>query len=257
MTGRYAVRFASNSVEAITRPFREVQALAECELEILRGIGDQRKRHAAGDELATEGDPTPPPCLIHSGWACRQRTLADGRRQILAFLLPGDSIGLTWRRTPEASSIVALTALETIDVRRMASAIDAGESPGLAGAVRIIEAREQFRLIDQIVRLGRQRAYERTAHLLLELHQRLAIVGLGENQRFALPLSQEILADALGLSMVHVNRILQQLRRERLIELRSGVAILLNAKQLTEIAEYRADPMTAPPPHQVERPAAA
>jgi CRP-like cAMP-binding protein len=78
------------------------------------------------------------------------------------------------------------------------------------------------------------------AHFFLELQRRLEVTGLGDSQRFPLPLTQEILADALGLSIVHVNRTLQHLRREQLIELRSGVAILLQPAALAQIADYRA-----------------
>ena len=88
-------------------------------------------------------------------------------------------------------------------------------------------------------RLGRQTGYERTAHLLLELGDRLAAAGLGDGRRFPMPLTQESLADALGLSVVHVNRILQQLRRERLIELRSGEAVLIERDLLVGVADYR------------------
>jgi len=257
MNSLFALGGALNPHELVALPFRSVQSLADRELEVLRSIGDQRKRYSAGDEIVAEGTQAPRPSVIRSGWACRQRVLADGRRQILTFLLPGDPIGLTRCRTPEPTSIVALTAVETMDAKRIAGAVEGGECPGLANALSIIEAREQFRLIDHVVRLGRQSAYERMAHLLLELQQRLAIVGLGDSHRFPLPLSQDVLADLLGLSMVHVNRILQQLRRERLIELRSGVAVLLDADQLMDIAEYRPAQVTAARARPAGRPAAA
>ena len=169
--------------------------------------------------------------------------LPDGRRQIFSFLLPGDGFGLSRRPGPELSTVAALTALETVDAEPMLDAIHAGKAPGLARALSGIEPLEQTQLFDHMVRLGRQTAYERVAHFLLELQRRLEVVGLGDNQRFPLPLTQEILADALGLSIVHVNRTLQQLRRERLIELRSGVAILLERELLASIADYRLPPL--------------
>jgi CRP-like cAMP-binding protein len=101
------------------------------------------------------------------------------------------------------------------------------------------EILEDALLLDHAVRLGRLTAFERVAHFLLELQQRLEIAGLGDRQRFPLPLTQEILADALGLSIVHVNRTLQQLRRTGLIELRSGVAILVQPDALAKLCDYR------------------
>jgi CRP-like cAMP-binding protein len=153
--------------------------------------------------------------------------------------LPGDHLGLGRRPGPELSSVTALTALETADAEPLRAALQAGSAPGLARALAGAEPIEQTQIFDHMVRLGRQTAYERVAHFLLELQHRLEIVGLGDAQRFPLPLTQEILADALGLSIVHVNRTLQQLRRERLIELRSGVAILLERELLANIADFR------------------
>jgi CRP-like cAMP-binding protein len=238
MTSRLTPRSASRPLEVVVRRWRALSALSDAELDVLRGLGERRERHVAGEELAPEGGLPGRPRFIVSGWACRQRVLPDGRRQIFSFLLPGDSLALG-RRGPELSSIAALTALEAIDAEPLLDVIHSGRAPGLARALAAIEPIEQMQLFDHMVRLGRQTAYERVAHFLLELQRRLEIVGLGDSQRFPLPLTQEILADALGLSIVHVNRTLQQLRRERLIELRSGVAILLDRELLSSIADYR------------------
>ncbi len=97
---------------------------------------------------------------------------------------------------------------------------------------------EQVRLLDHVVRLGRQTAYERVAHLLLELYERARLLGDADGGRFSLPLTQEVLADALGLSVVHVNRVLQQLRRDGYVELRTGQARLLNLSALTRLCDF-------------------
>jgi len=183
---------------------------------------------------------------VVSGWASRQRVLPDGRRQIFSFILPGEPIGLGRRPSaPALGSIVALTALETVDAEPLLEAAVSGRAPGLAQFIVRAQHTDDALLLDHLVRLGRQTAYERVAHFLLELQHRLQLSGLGDSQRFPLPLTQEIMADVLGLSIVHVNRTLQQLRREKLIELRSGVAILLRRELLVSISEYR--PATAPP----------
>jgi CRP-like cAMP-binding protein len=218
---------------------RALGPVSEAEVDFLRTLAERRERHVAGDELASEGGEPARARLILSGWACRQRVLPDGRRQIFAFLLPGDAIGLNPRQGAEPSTISALTAMETVEAEPLAKAVQSGRTPGLARALVAAEAAEHGLLLDHMVRLGRQTAYERVAHFLVELQRRLEIVGLGDSQRFPLPLTQEILADALGLSIVHVNRTLQQLRREQLIELRSGVAILLEPETLASIAGYR------------------
>jgi CRP-like cAMP-binding protein len=226
-------------LEPVLRRLRAYSALSEAEQEFLRTLMDRRERVPAGEELVPDGGLADPPRFILSGWACRQRVLSDGRRQIFSFLLPGDSIGLRTRASAELAPICTLTAVEVVAADPVLEAIRSGRAPGLARAVAAAEVAEQALILDQMVRLGRQTAYERVAHFLLELQNRLEVAGLGDGQRFPLPLTQEILADALGLSIVHVNRTLQQLRREGLIELRSGVAILLQRDTLLRIADYR------------------
>ncbi|MEJ0059028.1 MAG: helix-turn-helix domain-containing protein [Terricaulis sp.] len=189
-------------------------------------------------------DPALPRFLI-SGWACRYRMLSDGRRQIFAVVLPGDSIGLSERGRPLGQcGVITMTPCRTIGASSflMASANPAHNA--LKRAQEAASALEASFLLDQIVRLGRQTAMERLAHLLLELQWRLAQVGLTHERQFPLPLTQEVLADTTGLSIVHVNRTLQQMRRERLIELRHSMVTLLEPEQLARIADYRApDPM--------------
>ena len=93
---------------------------------------------------------------------------------------------------------------------------------GLAEAVAMMSYADEINLRDQIVRLGRQTAYERLVHLVLEFHSRLQAIDMVDGNTFSLPLTQEILADALGLSVVHINRTLQQVRRDRLLDMRGG-----------------------------------
>ncbi len=165
------------------------------------------------------------PMFLLSGWACLAHSLRDGRRQIVAFLLPGDGIGFDLlTRSQHAVQAVALTPLRARSTQPGFSPASEGLSRALAGAA----AAQQARLIDQIVRLGRQTAYERMAHLLLELHGRLAEIGEARGESFHLPIKQEVLADALGLSLVHVNRTLQQMRRDGLIDMRGAQLTLLN-----------------------------
>ena len=88
------------------------------------------------------------------------------------------------------------------------------------------------------MRLGRQTASGRFAHLMLELHERLARVGLADESCFAMPLTQEALADVLGFSVVHVNRTVQQLRRDCLLDVRSGTVVLMQRECLQDLASW-------------------
>jgi len=238
MTGRFNTHLGVRPIDPILRRLRSLANLTESDVDLVRGCAERRERHGPGEQLTAEGEPAGPPRFVVSGWACRQRLLPDRRRQIFSLLLPGDSFG--FGGAPALSSLVALTALETLDASAVQEAAWRGASPGLARALAASDLLVDALLLDHAMRLGRLTAFERVAHFLLELQQRLEIAGLGDRQRFPLPLTQEILADALGLSIVHVNRTLQQLRRAGLIELRSGVAILLEPESMARSCDYRA-----------------
>lgn len=236
------------TVDPVLRRLTAAVALSEADIQVIRRLAERRFRHRSGDEIYAEGDTARRPRFVISGWASAQRVLADGRRQILGFALPGDGLGLYPRMAPPVlNSVFATTALETVDAQPVLDLVRSGESPGLLRAFAAAARAEDALLLDSVVRLGRQTAYERVAHFLLEIHDRLALAGLSDSQHFPLPLTQEILGDALGLSIVHVNRTLQQLRRDKLIEWRSGVAVLLQRDLLVRIADYRSSVRSAPP----------
>lgn len=188
------------------------------------------------------------PLLVVSGWACRNVDLSDGRRQIVELLGPGDFIGLTpLSRSGVAANITPITKL------RVASALDLRlllqerrRYPGLVASLDRVAAEGEASLIAQIARAGRMTAYERLAHFLLEINHRLSGRGLSDAGLFALPVTQEILADTLGLSTVHTNRTLQQMRREGVIKFAQGQMRLLNIPALTAASGFRAFPSDAP-----------
>ncbi|HEX8233373.1 MAG TPA: Crp/Fnr family transcriptional regulator [Caulobacteraceae bacterium] len=223
------------------RRMSALAALTQADRALIAALPPARERYMAGEDLFEEGAAVGQARIIVSGWGCRMRLLPDGRRQIFMILLPGDAIGLCARPEPLAlSTTVALTRLETVDASSIAEAIgsDSAAHAGLSAAVKVSSGVEEAGLLDHITRLGRQTAFERTAHLLLELRHRLNIAGLADGRRFPLPLTQEVLSDVLGLSIVHVNRTIQQLRRENLIVLRSGSVELINPERLAEIAAF-------------------
>ncbi|HTI67268.1 MAG TPA: helix-turn-helix domain-containing protein [Caulobacteraceae bacterium] len=229
-------------MDPVLRRFATLATLAPNEIALVERLAGQREECRAGAELLAEGATVRPPRLIVSGWAVRQRLLPDGRRQIFSFLVPGDGVGFCLRPHPLAlAATIALTRVETVDASSIRlAAKDPEAHPGLTRILETAGHIDEARLLDNVVRLGRQTAYERVAHLLLELRDRLVAAGLADERRFPLPATQEVLADALGLSVVHINRILQQLRREKLIELHSGRVVLLNPDLLTAISDYRA-----------------
>jgi CRP-like cAMP-binding protein len=111
-------------------------------------------------------------------------------------------------------------------------------TPRLATAVLWAASRDEAMVVEHLVDIGRRNALERTAHFLLELGARLKLVGLGTKDGYACPLSQYLLADALGLSAVHINRVLRQLREEGLLTFRSGQVIFDDFGRLVKMADF-------------------
>ncbi len=214
--------------------------LSPTELRVIEDLCSSARSFPARSELLSTGAIQSPQLLL-SGWACYHRLLGDGRRQIVSFILPGDAIGSMLNSgLPATCTVVALTSVATIDARSLVAAAEDRQAPsGLSHLVRIMTARDEQGLRDHVVRLGRQTAYERMVHLLLDFHDRLGAAGLSEHSCFSLPLTQETLADALGLSVVHVNRTLQQIRRDGLLELRGGSVTLLQPERMAVIADWR------------------
>ena len=223
-------------METVIARLDALRPLTAPERQLISGLAGRTRSVEAGVCLMEEGDPIAAPVYVLSGWASRQRILPDGRRQIVSFVLPGEGSGLCRRPRPLAfTSTVALTALVVTD----ASPVLDEASPvaeGLSDALLRAAALDEHRLISQVVRLGRQTAYERVCSLLLELGERLQEVGLGGRDDFELPVTQEVLSDALGLSVVHVNRTLQMLRRDGLITLSGGRVRVLDPARLQQEA---------------------
>jgi len=215
--------------------------LSPAEIALLETLPLAPQDVGAGTELIVEGRLLDTPRLLVSGWACRFRMLPDGRRQIFDFILPGDMYGLCLR--PQAIALttaITLTQAQIADASALWVAIKErpDEFPGLSDACHNTASLEEAYLLNQLVRVGRQTAYERTAHLILEIHDRLNAVGLADGPTIPMPLTQETIADALGLSVVHLNRTLQLLRRDHLIESRAGFVKLLQPEQLADVADF-------------------
>ncbi len=232
------------SDNAVALRLGRLARLSSVETDILRDLSQAARHHPAQAELFVEGRVQAPLVLL-SGWACHQRILGDGRRQIVRFLLPGDVIGsLTRPNLPGSSAALALTPVVVADAKPLLQQTDDTGAPlsGLAEAVALMSYADEINLRDQVVRLGRQTAYERLVHLILEFHSRLQAIGMVDGDTFSLPLTQEVLADALGLSVVHINRTLQQVRRDRLLEMRGGQVTLRQIDLMRAMADWASPP---------------
>lgn len=189
------------------------------------------------NELVRHGEALTRPSLILSGWAARIRDLSDGRRQLLYLMLPGDLIGAS--ACDDAVAATSVVAISEVTLCRLPRRSELACGAGLLKAYNASCALDESYLLAQITRLGRLNAHERIADLLLELHDRLALAGLAGGGRLPLPLTQEMIADMLGLTSVHVNRMLQQLRREGSITLAGGMVMIHDPAGLADLVEYR------------------
>jgi CRP-like cAMP-binding protein len=228
---------------AALRNLASITRLSDEERALIRRLCVFQEAVPAGQPFDPDGRAASPR-LILSGWACRQRILADGQRQIFGFLLPGDSVGLSLDPRPlDETTIIALTRVEYVDalMLREILALQDPRHDRLRRALATSRRYEETCLLNHVVRLGRQSAQARLAHLLLELRDRLQRAGLCTSDRLHLPLTQETLADALGLSLVHVSRTLGQMRRGRLIAMQSGWVTLLDEAHLRAASDYGVD----------------
>jgi len=188
--------------------------------------------------IIREGDRPDHVHLVVEGWAARYKLLPDGARQITAFLLPGDFCDLHITILNEMDhSIATLTRAKVAFIPR--ARMDAiTDRAGIAKAFWWATLVDEAVLRAWIVNIGRREAVEAVGHLLCELYCRMKLVGLTTDHQFELPLTQEELGDALGLTAVHINRVLQRLRADKLIALESGALKILDYQGLEALAGF-------------------
>ena len=237
---RIAAYKQSQLSNAVLLRLRQLALLTLQELQILQGLPQTARHHPAQTELCLAGR-VQSPLMLLSGWVCCQRIIGDGRRQIVRFILPGDAVGsIAHSSKPAPTAAVALTPVVVTDARVLLRATNevGGCLPGFAGALAALACADENGMNNQVVRLGRQTAYERIVHLMMEFHDRLRTVELVDGNTFSMPLTQEVLGDALGLSVVHFNRTLQQIRRDKLLDIRSGVVTLHQPELMRTVADW-------------------
>lgn len=192
--------------------------------------------------LVNQGEPRTTSYLLLDGWAAHTKILPDGSRQILSFLMPGDLIGVFAPVAPYATSnVMSLTGLRVIPFASSALLDAIGASPNLGIALAWVAAREEEILAEHLVSLGRRTARERVAHLFLELWVRMRVRGLADGNPLPIPMTQAIIADAMGLSVVHVNRVLRRLASEGVLEVERRTATILDLDRLQRIAGFTED----------------
>ena len=194
---------------------------------------------AAKRNIISEGERPEYIHLVVEGWAARYKLLANGARQIVALLIPGDFCDLhTTILGHMDHGIISLTACQVAYIP--AAQIDelTSHHNGLTKALWWSTLVDEGVLRSWVVNAGRRDAYQRIAHLMCEMHLRMKMIGLVTEDQLGLPLTQDELADATALTPVHVNRTLQRLRNEGLITFRSGLLTVLDMPGLQRAAGF-------------------
>jgi len=190
-------------------------------------------------DLVSEGDR---PRLVHlvlDGWGCQYKSLPDGKRQIVGFFVPGDFCDLNiYILKAMDHSIGAITRLKVAMITPDEMHALTADRPRITQALWWHELVTTAIQREWTVNLGQRSAYERLGHLLVELYLRLKTVGRADDGRCDFPLTQNDLADATGLTAVHVNRTLQELRSDRLIELERKQLQILDLERMMDVAMF-------------------
>src|SRR5581483_8683625 len=207
----------------VTRLLSHVD-LSAADLDSLDGIIDGELTIRKRRDLVIDGYEYRKLCFVKEGYAVRYKLLRNGKRQILNVVLPGDIIGL-----PGSFYERAVYSVIAISYQR----------PQFGLALSWIAVHEATTYAEHIIDVGRRTPIERLSHFLLELHARLFAVGRAEPARFTLPFSQEVMADVLGLSVPHLNRMMQRLRAEKLIADRERTVEFIDAAAMQALAHFQ------------------
>lgn len=222
--------------------FRKLQSIGDpmpAEKRALAALRPTIRILDAQEDIVCEGDKPNMVCLILEGFACRYATVPSGRRQILSFHIPGD--------IPDIQGLFIKVMdhnLATLTPARIAAIPHDAMRELIDNNHRIAHLLWRNSLVDAaifrqwIVGIGRRTAYARFAHLICEFAMRMDAVGLMQRGACVMPFTQGDLADALGLSNVHVSRVLGQLRKQGLFTWQDGVLTIKSWERLQKVAEF-------------------
>ncbi|MGI4745612.1 MAG: Crp/Fnr family transcriptional regulator [Janthinobacterium lividum] len=197
------------------------------------------RKFPASYDLILEGDPPGPVFVVLSGWACRYKILPGGSRQIISFMMPGDFCDMHGAVLDEMDhSVATLTEAEVVAIPREKMETLAEVRSNLAKAFWWTQLVDEGVLRATIVSMGRRTSVERVAHLLCELSFRMRNIGIATAETFVMPFTQIILADAVGLTPVHVNRIIRKLRTRGALVPSVGTLVIANLTLLAQIAGF-------------------
>ncbi len=227
------------AISYLERKLNSFVRLSDRERACLRDLEASPIQVERGREVMRQGDSGSVAYILQHGWGCSFKTLQSGGRQIITFPIPGDCIGLRsvlLRTADHTFSTLTDARINRVEVRRMLTVFH--EFPHLGEAILWATSRDEAITVEHLASVGRRTAIERTAHFFLELGERLRLVGLATETEYDCPLNQYVLADTLGLSAIHINRVLRELREVKLLTFQDRKVIIHDRPGLMALAGY-------------------
>ena len=227
------------SRNAFVRNLQQRTILSDQDVSDLEALCSNPKRYPAKQDLIRDGDVPGPLYLFLDGWGCRYKILPEGTRQILAFLLPGDCCDLHTRvldRMDHSIATVTPSLVVPVDRTRMNALMD--KSLAITRAIWLMQLVDLGISRAWITSLGRQSSHARVAHLICEIYLRAHSFAVDENAPCRMPISQIMLADAVGLTPVHINRVLRSFAEDGIMRLSRGTLTVHDPEALALIAGF-------------------
>ena len=223
----------------VIRKLERSSALSEDDRSKLLALPGRHERVGPAQVLIRQGDPVGDCCFLVRGFAFRHKGTRCGKRQIISFHMDGDILDLQHLKLPQADhSVETLSDADLVWVGRSEIERLMKDAPNLADALWRDTLVDASIYREWILNLGRRNARSQIAHLLCELATRRSCADIGETDRFELPMTQEHIADATGMTVVHVNRTLRALTEEGAIERHSREVHVRDWARLETIADF-------------------
>jgi CRP-like cAMP-binding protein len=226
---------------ALVRKLNTYMPLATVEQQRLAELQTSPQRVKRGKQLMREGEAGHEEAyILQAGWACSFKDLPSGGRQIISFPIAGDFVGIRsilLKTADHSSETLTDSIVTSVDGAGMLQTFS--EFPRLGAAILWAASRDEAMVVEHLVSIGRRNAIERTAHFFMELGERMLLVGLSAETEFECPLTQYVLADALGLSAIHVNRVLRELRELRLLTVQHGTVTIHDLQGLRKLSGFQ------------------
>ena len=224
---------------ALVKRLRTYDAISDEDVEIVRALPIVLRDYPAGRAVVRDGERATECCLIVDGFCIRSKTIADGKRQILSMHIPGEIPDLMSlflhvmdhdlsTLTPSRLGFINHETLRQLHRRR----------PNVAEMFWRDTLIDSAMFREWIVNVGQRPAPARLAHVMMELRERLRVIGRVNGNDFEMPLTQEEMGEALGITAVHVNRVVRQLREEGIVELHRGRATVLDENKFLVLADF-------------------